>query len=132
MLGVRIGWTRALIAAAACALALAACGSDDGKKKAGTDPDVPPVPNQPALQALTCRDWTNSDAATRESVLSGLEGFVGSPVTGKDANGQGSILTREQGRALLDGQCSRSFARGFSLYKLYGQAAGFAGHAPGR
>jgi hypothetical protein len=63
-------------------------------------------------------------------VVAGLKGFAGSQVTGKNANGPGSVLTDDQAHRLLDGQCSHAYARGFSLYKLYGQAAGFAGRAP--
>jgi hypothetical protein len=130
MQAVRTPAIRALTAALACALTLAACGgSDDKKGKSGTDPDAA-IPSQPVLQSLTCTDWQRYDAVTRANVIAGLRGFFGSDVTGKDANGRGSVLTDDQARRLLNGHCSQRYARGFSLYKLYGQAAGFAGRAP--
>jgi hypothetical protein len=128
MQAVRTPPIRALIGALACAALLAACGGSDKKETSTAAADA--VPSQPVLQSLTCRDWQRYDAATRNNVIAGLKGFIGGAVTGKNANGRGSVLTDDQARRLLDGQCSHRYARAFSLYKLYGQAAGFAGRAP--
>jgi hypothetical protein len=40
------------------------------------------------------------------------------------------VLSGRRAAALFDNRCSQRFARWFRLYKLYGQAAGFAGIAP--
>ena len=130
MQAVRTPAIRALTAALACALALGACGGSEGKKSNTTPAPDAAIPSQPVLQSLTCSDWERYDAVTRANVVTGLRGFFGGPVTGKDANGPGSVLTDDQARRLLNGHCSQRYARGFSLYKLYGQAAGFAGRAP--
>ena len=42
----------------------------------------------------------------------------------------GSVLPEERAAALFDARCAPRYARSFALYKLYGQAAAFAGVAP--
>jgi hypothetical protein len=122
MPALRASAARSLIAALAAALLLSGCGSA-GK----AEPERPQVLSQRAVQSLRCSDWQQYDADLRARVIASLRGILGGDVIGKGASGRGSVLTDAQARRLFDGYCRQRFARAFSLYKLYGQAAGFAG-----
>jgi hypothetical protein len=86
--------------------------------------------DQQALQHLTCSDWKQAGGAAREAMVDGLRAIAGGQVTGQGAAGRGTVLDDERAYRLFNSYCKRPFARGFVLYKLYGQAAGFAGVAP--
>jgi hypothetical protein len=113
------------VALALAALTLAACGgSDDAGTTATRTFEVSEV------QHFTCTEWEGADDATQQSILDALRAVTAGPVTGRGHHGQGSVLTDERARQIFDGQCSNDYARGFLLYKLYGQAAGFVGVPP--
>jgi hypothetical protein len=82
------------------------------------------------VQHLKCRDWKRADPARRRAVLSALRAVTGGQVTGRGADGRGSVLDDDKAYSLFDNYCRQDFARAFSLYKLYGQASGFAGKSP--
>jgi hypothetical protein len=90
-------------------------------------PAAPAMLNQPQIQALRCRDWQRLGPASQAQVLAGLRSVLGGDVIGRGASGHGSTLRDQQAQRLFDGYCRLRFAGEFSLYKLYGQAAGFAG-----
>jgi hypothetical protein len=126
MHGFRLRIALALVAAVACATALivvVAGGGDSHVKRSSSAG----VLSQPQIQRLSCRDWSRADVVQQAQILTGLRGILGGPVVGHGASGQGSVLRNEQARRLFDGYCAERFARDFNLYKLYGQAAGFAG-----
>ena len=123
MQAVRAVSARSLTAALACGVALAGCGDSEKKR-------TPKPVSQPVLQSLTCRDWQRLDDDARADVVAALHDFAGAGVTANGVSGKGTVLEDDQARRLFDGYCRRPFARSFSLYKLYGQAAGFSGHAP--
>jgi hypothetical protein len=110
--------------ALAGALALSACGGSGG----GQRPDQ--RYDQRAIQRLTCADWQRLGFRERGEVLASLRAIIGGDVVGRGASGRGSVLSDQQAQRLFNGYCRHHFARGFSLYKLYGQAAGFAGRPP--
>ena len=120
----RLAW----LAAPACALALAACGSDDEPTAAERAPRPPSAPQN--LMLFTCTDWQRADEPMRRYVIRRLREITGGDVTGEGISGRGTILPDAQAVRLFDNYCSQRFARGFVLYKLYGQAAGFAGGPP--
>jgi hypothetical protein len=122
MPALRASAPRSLIAALAVALLLSGCG---GSGKAEHKP--PPVLSQRQVQSLRCSDWQQLDPGPRAQVIASLRAILGGDVIGRGASGRGSVLTDAQARRLFDGYCRQRFARAFSLYKLYGQAAGFAG-----
>jgi hypothetical protein len=122
MPALRASAARSLIAAFAAALLLSGCGSA-GK----AEPERPHVLSQRVVQSLRCSDWQQLEAGPRAQVIASLRAILGGDVIGRGASGKGSVLTDEQARRLFDGYCRQRFARAFSLYKLYGQAAGFAG-----
>jgi hypothetical protein len=118
--------------ALALAAALVAVGAGvllltSGGDSSTSAPATERMLSQPQIQALRCRDWEQLDIRPRAQVLAGLRSILGGDVIGRGASGRGSVLRDEQARRLFDGYCRRPFAREFSLYKLYGQAAGFAG-----
>ena len=76
---------------------------------------------------LSCRDWKAANPAERSQILRSLRSVIGGQVTGRGANGRGAVLPDDKAYSLFDRYCREHFARGFSLYKLYGQASGFAG-----
>ena len=82
------------------------------------------------LGLYTCRDWRSAGSGVRTRVLARLSHWTGGPVEGSRLLGFGSVLSGRRAAALFDNRCSQRFARWFRLYKLYGQAAGFAGIAP--
>jgi hypothetical protein len=82
------------------------------------------------LGTYTCRDWRSADSTMRTKLLARLHRWNGGAVEGDKLIGYGSVLTDGRAAALFDGRCSASYSDGFALYKMYGQAAGFAGIAP--
>jgi hypothetical protein len=79
------------------------------------------------LGLYTCRDWRSASPALKRRLLERLARFTGGPVHGDKLIGYGTVLTGARARALFDGQCGHRYSSSFALYKLYGQAAGFAG-----
>jgi hypothetical protein len=106
----------------ACALLLAGCGDADR----GTGAQVR-LPRGFNIQLFNCGDWQRSDQHVREYVLTRLRAINSGQV---GAQGRGSVLSTEQATRLFDNYCRQRYATNFVLYKLYGQAAGFAGNAP--
>jgi hypothetical protein len=101
-------------------------GGDDGHPRVNRLAP-PTMLSQPQIQALRCRDWQRLGPASRAQALAGLRSFLGGEVIGRGASGRGSTLRDAQAQRLFDGYCRLRFAGEFSLYKLYGQGAGFAG-----
>lgn len=87
------------------------------------------IPQQD-LQRFTCADWNDSDDETRETAVRRFGEIAQGQVTGKGIAGTGAALTDDQAGRLFDARCEPPYARGFILYKLYGQAVGLAGGAP--
>jgi hypothetical protein len=121
-LSVALALVAVAVAVGAGVLVLAS-GGDSSKDR----PAPEGMLSQPQIQALRCRDWQQLDPRPRAQVLAGLRSILGGDVIGRGASGRGSVLRDAQARRLFDGYCRQPFAREFSLYKLYGQAAGFAG-----
>jgi hypothetical protein len=82
------------------------------------------------LSLYTCRDWNRARPALERRLLARLARWTGGPVHGDKLSGYGTVLTDAHARGLFDTQCGHRYARAFFLYKLYGQAAGFAGVTP--
>src|SRR3954470_5821878 len=80
-----------------------------------------------ALGLCTCADWRRASAGLQTKLLARLRRFAGGPVDGDVQRGYGSTLTDDRARALFDTRCAPRYAGAFALYKLYGQAAAFAG-----
>jgi hypothetical protein len=74
-------------------------------------------------QLVQCRDWNAANPRERNGTLDLLREFAGGP-TGSPS-GHGNTLEDDEAFALFDGWCSREYARGFRLYKLYTRAAAF-------
>ena len=110
----------------ACGLTLAACGGSDDDKDVG-QLKIPPDFN---IQLFNCTDWQKADEPLRRYVLKRYRDIVGGDVTGRGTVARGSVLPDSEARRLFDNYCSQHFARAFTLYKLYGQAAGFTGAQP--
>jgi hypothetical protein len=81
-------------------------------------------------QHLTCSDWDSADESRQDEIIAGFRAILGGQVTGRHASGRGSVLDDDYARRLFDNYCQQTFARAFMLYKLYGQASGFAGQSP--
>ena len=77
---------------------------------------------------LRCSDWREAGPSERRRLLAALRAVTRGQVTGKGAHGRGSVLSEDKAYSLFDNYCRNDFARGFSLYKLLGQASGFAGN----
>lgn len=108
----------ALLAAAALA---AGCGGGTNTGRNFFEP----------INLADCHDWNRANLQQRQATLKQLKDFAGGPVVGNSASapaGRGSVLSDEQASDLFDNYCKAKFARGFKLYRLYGRAAGFAGH----
>jgi hypothetical protein len=73
------------------------------------------------VRLANCTDWARGDVAARKGTIDEIRGFAGGPVD----NGRGAVLSQTAAYKLFDGWCSRSYASGFKLYKLYTRAAAF-------
>ncbi|MFL5781302.1 MAG: right-handed parallel beta-helix repeat-containing protein [Thermoleophilaceae bacterium] len=87
-------------------------------------------PARRPLGLYTCSDWRRAGGAARTRLLARLSRWTGGPVEGDRLLGYGSVLSATRAAGLFDTRCSQPFARAFKLYRLYGEAAGFADLAP--
>ncbi len=76
----------------------------------------------------TCEQWQQGTVAERQGTLIRLRKFAGSPVGSSQGLENGHVLTDAEAYKLFQSFCSKHFARGFKLYKLYERAAAFVGH----
>jgi hypothetical protein len=74
-------------------------------------------------QLVQCRDWVKANPRERNGTLDLLREFAGGP-TGSPA-GHGRTLEDDEAYTLFDNWCSRRYAEGFRLYKLYTRASAF-------
>ena len=122
--------TAAGLLTAVCALIAGGCGGSSSGPPAGTGVGVG-ITAAPPVALFNCNDWNRADPQTRFSTVAKIREFVGGQVTGANANGSGSVLDDEDAFNLFEQYCGEDYAGHFLLYKLYGRAAGFAGHPPG-
>ena len=111
------------------ALIAAGCGGSSSGPPAGTGVGVG-ITSGPPVSLFNCNDWENADPQTRFSTVARIRDFVGGQVTGAAANGSGNVLDDEDAYNFFEQYCDQQLAGHFLLYKLYGRAAGFAGHPP--
>jgi hypothetical protein len=114
---------RTVLALACCVGLLAGCGA------ASKATEHPPSPGVGSVRQADCTDWKKGTAEQRHGMVARLRHFAGGPVGSSAGIQNGPVL--EDGRAykVLQSYCSRYFARGFKLYKLYDRAAAFVGYA---
>ena len=99
------------------ALPLSGCmGGGDGQVSAESRIARP-------TQLVQCRDWNEASPRERSGTIDVLREFAGGP-TGSPA-GTGRTLEDDQAYEVFDSWCSRPYARGFRLYKLYTRASAF-------
>ena len=79
------------------------------------------------VQLVDCADWRQSDVRERYGTIEDLRDFAGGPV-GPSPEGHGATLDDNKAYKLFQNWCSKDFARGFKLYKLYTRAAAFTRH----
>lgn len=110
---------RALGAAALLALPLlAGCGGS------GAGASKPAPAYDATVRTAKCADWTTSTATEKHKLVKAMRAFFGGQVDEPGEHGQ--VLADANAITLFDNYCARSFAGHFSLYRIYGNAAGFA------
>lgn len=114
-----------LAAAASAAIALAGLTGCAG---GGASTEPPPPAYDATVRTATCAEWNAESPAEQRKLVTGMQAFVGGRV---DQPGQhGQVLTERAAARLFDDYCARPFASQFALYRIYGNAAGFAAAHP--
>jgi hypothetical protein len=76
------------------------------------------------VRTAKCVDWTDAAASERHKLVVGMRAFFGGRV---DQPGQrGQVLADRRAATLFDNYCAQGYAGNFSLYRIYGNSAGFA------
>jgi hypothetical protein len=96
-------------------------GASGGSKEAGTA-------SLGSVRQANCSDWKRGSEDQRKTMVLSLRKFAGGPVGSSTALKRGPVLDDDRAYRILDSYCSKYFARGFKLYKLYDRAAAFLGH----
>ena len=114
------------VVALACAVGLVAAFvgvsvASDGSK------DARPAGIGSVRQA-DCTDWKKGSEDQRQTMVFYLRKFAGGPVGSSAGIKTGPVLDDDRAYKILASYCSKYFARGFKLYKLYERAAAFVGH----
>jgi hypothetical protein len=81
-----------------------------------------------SVREADCTDWKKGSEDQRENMVFALRRFAGGPVGSSAGIQRGPMLDDDRAYKVLESYCSRYFARGFKLYKLYERAAAFVGH----
>ena len=109
-----------------CGIALlGGCGGSSEPKK---QPVQLPVPGVGSVRSADCSDWKGGKVDQRQSTVVALRKFAGGPVGSSAGIQRGPVLDDERAYKLLQSYCTKYFARGFKLYKLYERAASYVGH----
>jgi hypothetical protein len=108
-----------------CAGLLAGCGGVSAASKGPKDPQSASVGS---VRQADCTDWKKGSEDQRRTMVSYLGKFAGGPVGSSAGIQRGPVLDDDRGYKVLASYCSKYFARGFKLYKLYERAAAFVGH----
>jgi parallel beta helix pectate lyase-like protein len=91
-------------------------------------PPQPPSTQDPVpLSQAACADWLAADAAGRAELVRRVSAFAGGVVnSGTRDLGTGATLPPLDATALYDNACTKPYARGFLLYKLYTYSAAWS------
>ena len=108
-----------------CCLGLTAGGV--GVSVASNGPKDPRTASVGSVRQADCADWKKGSDDQRKAMVAALGRFAGGPVGSSAALQRGPVLDDDRGYKVLESYCSRYFARGFKLYKLYERAAAFTG-----
>jgi hypothetical protein len=81
-----------------------------------------------SVRQADCTDWKKGSEDQRETMVFSLRKFAGGPVGSSEELQRGPVLDDDRAYRMLESYCSKYFARGFKLYKLYDRAAAFLGH----
>ena len=103
--------------ALAVLLLFAGCSDDDGSGPASVAGAGLGAP----IRTADCTDWKKASPRQRRQSIEEIRQFAGGPVN----QGSGRTLDDDRAYRLFDRTCSRYYARGFKLYKLYTRAAAF-------
>jgi hypothetical protein len=109
-----------------CCLGL--IGGGVGVSVASKGPKDPRTASVGSVRQADCTDWKKGSEDQRENMVFALRKFARGPVGSSAGIQRGPVLDDDRAYKVLDSYCSRYFARGFKLYKLYGRAAAFIGH----
>lgn len=109
-----------------CCLGLLAGGV--GVSVASKGPEDPKTASVGSVRQADCADWKKGSEDQRQTMVFYLRKFAGGPVGSSAGIQRGPVLDDDTAYKVLASYCSKYFARGFKLYKLYGRAAAFVGH----
>jgi len=121
-----LGGRAAAAALIACLALLGGCG---GSSRSKPHVDYSAVGGVGAsIRSDNCSDWQRATVDQRRTTVVQLRNFAGGPVGSSAGIQNGPVLSDQTAYKLLGRYCSKPFARGFKLYKLYTHAAAFIGH----
>jgi hypothetical protein len=123
------GNARIVLALICCIALLGGCGGSSGSKERARDTPVRAVGS---VRAADCSDWQKGSVDQRRKTVLQLRRFAGGPVGSSAGIQNGPVLDDGRAYRVLESYCTKSFARGFKLYKLYERAAAFVGTVPPR
>jgi hypothetical protein len=110
----------------AAALALPACGSDDGASRSQDQPvdirGVGLVRGNSTAQFANCKDWRGGSREQRYATIEDIRGQL-TPQSSRTAE---SDLTDDAAYAVFQHACAADFSDKLRLYKLYARAQAFA------
>jgi hypothetical protein len=110
------------VAVAGSLLALAACqASHHDRRPAAADPAT--------VRTAQCHDWKVLKSEERARLVAGMRVFFGGQVDIPGAHGQ--VLPDKSAYTLFDSYCRPTYADGFVLYRIYGNAAAFTNPSTG-
>ena len=110
---------RAPLVAAACALALSACGERAAERPA--EPLGKKLGGSVASLA-NCRDWAGGARERKLATIADIRSQVNRDDTGIET----PPLSDAEAMKLFDRECAQPYSRGFRLYVIYARAAGWA------
>ena len=114
----------AVLVVGVAAVGITACGGAH-TAGSGTGPAVtsPPIPAATARTA-NCLLWNASTPDDRRRLVAGLRAFFTQRL---DTGARERVIPDDRAYAIITRYCRLPFAHAFLIYRLYGNAVGFAG-----
>jgi hypothetical protein len=114
-----------VLALIGCIALLGGCGGSSGSEE---QPKALAAHGVGSVRAADCSDWEKGNLDQRRRTVLELRRFAGGPVGSSAGVQNGPVLDDGRAYKVLESYCTKYFARGFKLYKLYERAAAFVGH----